>query len=89
MKNILGSAPCRLDISFKDAEGKAYQQSAVIKTNPKTEGTEEFTLFSNGDTIIGEVCAPHALACMRACMHAEGGNPLLPGTRDAAFNETC
>ncbi len=55
-KNILSlvqSAPCRLDIEFKDEAGKAYKRTATVKG--KTGETEEMPLYSNKETICGEV----------------------------------
>ena len=56
-KSILGlvqGASCRVDLEFKDSEGKPYQKTATVKL--KTE-TEELPLFTNKDDILGEVGA--------------------------------
>ena len=68
-KSILGlvqSAPCKLEVAFKDSEGKSYKKTAVVKSGKNGE-TEELPLFTNKDTILGEV-GSHAPAC--------GWNPL-------------
>jgi hypothetical protein len=55
-KSLLGlvqSPPCRLDIEFKDAEGRPYKRLTTIKS--KKEETEEVPVYSNKDTIMGEV----------------------------------
>mmetsp|Transcript_6816 Transcript_6816/g.15085 ORF Transcript_6816/g.15085 Transcript_6816/m.15085 type:complete len:321 (+) Transcript_6816:316-1278(+) len=56
MKSILGlvqSAPCRLDIEFKDAEGRPYKKTAVVKG--KNNETEELPLYTNKDSVVGEI----------------------------------
>jgi hypothetical protein len=57
MKNILGlvqSATCRIDVAFKDADGAAdYKKTAVVKG--KGTETEELPLYTNHDSIFGEV----------------------------------
>lgn len=87
-KSFLGlvqSAPVRVDIEFKDAEGKP-QKTTTVKL--KGTETEEQVLYSNHDDVIGEVrtmpraaldpgersrppCA-HATTCTRcACMQVK------------------
>lgn len=56
MKSILGlvqSAPCRIDIEFRDALGKPYKKTATVKI--KGTDTEELPLYSNKDDLIGEI----------------------------------
>ena len=68
-KSILGlvsSAPCRIDIEFKDAQGRAYKNKVSVKT--KGTETEELPLFSNKEDLIGEV-GLHFHA--NKCIHAE------------------
>lgn len=51
---LVQGASCRVDLEFKDSEGKPYQKTATVKL--KTE-TEELPLFTNKDDILGEVGA--------------------------------
>jgi hypothetical protein len=58
MKNILGlvqSAPCRIDVTFRDASGAEYTKTAVVKG--KGVETEELPLYTNHDGVFGEVGA--------------------------------
>ena len=55
-KSFLGlvqSAPCRIDIEFKDAQGRPYKDKATVKT--KGTETEDLPLYTNKDDLIGEV----------------------------------
>lgn len=55
-KNILGlvqSAPCRVDIEFKDAANKPYTITTVVKL--KGDETETLPLYTSKDSVIGEV----------------------------------
>lgn len=57
-KNILGlvqGPPCRIDVDFKDERGHRYRKTAVVKG--KSGEAEEVPLFTNHDTIVGEVRA--------------------------------
>ena len=59
MKSILGlvqGAPCRIDVEFKDERGIPHRQKAVVKGKGTNE-TEELPLYTNHDSIFGEVCA--------------------------------
>jgi hypothetical protein len=59
-KSILGlvqSSPFRIDVEFKDEENRPYKKTAVVKT--KGNDTEELALFSNKDSIVGEVGSCH------------------------------
>ncbi|KAG1668632.1 hypothetical protein FOA52_002485 [Chlamydomonas sp. UWO 241] len=51
---LVQAAPCRVDISFKDAEGKVYKKTVIVKAG-KTEETEELPLYTNKNDVIGEV----------------------------------
>lgn len=56
MKNFLGlvqSAPCRVDVEFKDAYGKAYTKTTTVKV--KGDETEELPLYTSKDNVMGEV----------------------------------
>ncbi|KAI8476921.1 MAG: subunit of retromer complex, partial [Monoraphidium minutum] len=56
MKGILGyvqSAPCRIDVTFKDDAGAEFKRTAVVKG--KGTETEELPLYTNHDSIFGEV----------------------------------
>lgn len=56
MKNILGlvqSAPCRIDVTFRAADGAEYARTAVV--NGKAGETEELPLYTNHDSVFGEV----------------------------------
>lgn len=56
MKSLLGlvqSAPCKVDVEFKDANRQTYKKTAVVKG--KGTETEELALYTNKDTIYGEV----------------------------------
>lgn len=56
MKNILGlvqSAPCRIDVTFKEESGADYKKTAVVKG--KGTDTEELPLYTNHDGVWGEV----------------------------------
>jgi hypothetical protein len=50
---LVQSAPCRIDIEFRDALGKQYKKTATVKI--KGTDTEELPLYSNKDDLIGEV----------------------------------
>jgi hypothetical protein len=57
MKNILGlvqSAPCRIDVAFRGVDGAEYARTAVVKG--KAGETEELPLYTNHDSVFGEVC---------------------------------
>uniref|UniRef100_A0A7R9VN17 Vacuolar protein sorting-associated protein 26 n=1 Tax=Chlamydomonas euryale TaxID=1486919 RepID=A0A7R9VN17_9CHLO len=57
MKKFLGlvqSAPCRVDVVFKDAEGKPYKKNVTVKA-AKSDATEELPLYTNHEDVIGEV----------------------------------
>eukprot|EP00955_Chlamydomonas_euryale_P051955 355021-Chlamydomonas_euryale.AAC.18 len=56
-KKFLGlvqSAPCRVDVVFKDAEGKPYKKNVTVKA-AKSDATEELPLYTNHEDVIGEV----------------------------------
>lgn len=56
-KSILGlvqGAACRVDLEFKDSEGRPYKKTATVKLKSETE---ELPLYTNKDDIYGEVCA--------------------------------
>ena len=56
-KSLLGfvqAAPYRLDIEFKDADGKPYKKTTVVKNKKETD-TEEVPVYANKDSIMGEV----------------------------------
>lgn len=56
MKSLLGlvqSAPCKVEVDFKDANRQPYKKTAVVKN--KQNETEELPLYSNKDNILGEV----------------------------------
>ncbi|KAL6753618.1 vacuolar protein sorting-associated protein 26-domain-containing protein [Haematococcus lacustris] len=56
MKSLLGlvqAAPCRLDVEFKDAEGRPYKKTITVKS--KKDETEEVPVFAHKDTVSGEV----------------------------------
>jgi hypothetical protein len=55
-KSILGlvqSAPCRIDLEFKDAGGKPYSSLTTVKN--KKGDAEEVPVYSNKDSVMGEV----------------------------------
>ena len=55
-KSLLGlvqGASCRVEVEFKDADGKPYKKVAVVKS--KLNETEELALFTNKDNMLGEV----------------------------------
>ncbi len=76
-KSLLGlvqSAPCRIDMEFKDADGKAHKNTTTIKT--KKEDTEEVPVYTNKDTISGEVsCGRGGRRCGGHRQDAPGGRP--------------
>lgn len=54
-KSFLGlvqGASCRIDVDFKDNQGRPYKKTATVKL--KTE-TEDLPLYTNKDDIFGEV----------------------------------
>jgi hypothetical protein len=56
MKNILGlvqAAPCRIDVTFREEGGAEYKRTAVVKG--KGAETEELPLYTNHDSVLGEV----------------------------------
>jgi hypothetical protein len=55
-KSFLGlvqTAPCRIDIEFKDGEGRPYKK--LLKVKSKTGAEEEIPLFTTKDDFHGEV----------------------------------
>ena len=52
---LVASAPCRIDIEFKDSAGRAYKNKVTVKT--KGTETEELPWYTNKDDLIGEVGA--------------------------------
>ncbi|KAJ9505457.1 hypothetical protein QJQ45_026137, partial [Haematococcus lacustris] len=66
-KSLLGlvqAAPCRLDVEFKDAEGRPYKKTITVKS--KKDETEEVPVFAHKDTVSGEVsyaAGPAQLHC--------------------------
>lgn len=62
-KSLLGlvqSAPCRIDVEFKDAQALPYKKLTTIKT--KKDETEEVPVYSNKDSIYGEVSDSNAFS---------------------------
>lgn len=47
------SAPYRIDLEFKDAEGKPYKNTTTVKS--KKDVAEEVPVYANKETIMGEV----------------------------------
>ncbi len=81
-KSILGlvqSAPCRIDIEFKDALGKPYKKMATVKT--KGSETEELPLYSNKEDLIGEVTTSHMAMqpCISSTTHLQGNHACSHG----------
>lgn len=62
-------APCRIDVELRDARGHRYRKSAVVK-NSKNGEAEELPLFTNHDTIQGEVrgCCWHPSTAHPNCL---------------------
>jgi vacuolar protein sorting-associated protein 26 len=55
-KSLLGlvqGASCRIDVDFRDDRGARYTKTAVVKG--KNNETEELPLYTNQDSIYGEV----------------------------------
>lgn len=83
MKNILGlvqSAPCRIDVVFRDAGGAEYKKTAVVKG--KGSDTEELPLYTNHDSVFGEASSAGAGAAAAARRGtAQGAAPHAPDPR--------
>ncbi len=97
---LVAGAPCRVDIEFKDAEGRPHKQTAVVKG--KANETEELPLYSNKDDLIGEVCQPPCKTPCRPCTpmhthaaHAAHAHPCEPRScrckkdKDNLIGEVC
>lgn len=57
-KSFLGlvqTAPCRIDIEFKDGEGRPYQK--LLKVKSKSGAEEEIPLYTTKDDFHGEARA--------------------------------
>lgn len=55
MKSILGlvsGASCRIDVDFKDDQGRPYKKTATVKVKNESE---DLPLYTNKDDIFGEV----------------------------------
>lgn len=90
-RKVLGyvqSASARIDVDFRDAQGRRYAKTAVVKS--KSGDTEEIPLFTNHDDISGEVslplvtdkhgprCAPPRHPAGAACLRARSAARAAP-----------
>lgn len=62
---MVQGAPCRIDVEFKDDKGVAYKKNAVVKG--KNNETEDLPLYTNHDSIFGEVRTTHTPAGAPCC----------------------